>query len=181
MSEEVALNELQSVTVYQPEGENYFIVDLDMQMNCASDNPFTILEYRYEGLGWRTTEEWDNKNSEVISSTGKDRVHTDGSKERWCIIQGKLGNDYGGVVMMSHPANYNHPEPMRIWPINQYGRGDMFASFSTTKDMDWPLKPKNTYQLKYRLMVYNGHFTPEMAESAWLDFAYSPEIILEIE
>ena len=22
------------------------------------------------------------------------------------------GNDEGGIVMLSHPANYNHPEPL---------------------------------------------------------------------
>jgi hypothetical protein len=28
-------------------------------------------------------------------------------------------NDEGGIVMLSHPTNYNDPEPMRIWDKNK--------------------------------------------------------------
>ena len=44
------------------------------------------------------------------------------------------GNDEGGIVMLSHPANYNHPEPLRIWDKKANGgRGDVFANFATDK------------------------------------------------
>ena len=176
-SEKVAMNEIQSVKVYQPQAnKDCFIVDFIMNMNCASESPVTLLEYRYAGFGWRATEKWNRNNSEVISSQGKDRVHTDGSKERWAIVQGELDDDYGGVVMMSYLANYNHPEPMRIWPIDMYDRGDMFASFTTTKDTDWYLEPKKNYVLKYRLLIYNGKMTSEEAETAWQYYAHPPKI-----
>mgnify|MGYP000684080771 CR=1 FL=1 len=176
-SEKVALNEIQSVRVYQPQtNQDCFIVDLVMKYNCTTESPVTLLEYRYEGFGWRTTEKWDKNNSEVLSSQGKDRIGVDGSKERWAIVQGELDDDYGGVVMMSYPSNYNHPEPMRVWPINQYDRGDMFASFSTTKDTDWHLEPEKDYVLKYRLLVFNGKMTSEKAEVAWQYFAHPPKI-----
>ena len=62
-------------------------------------------------------------------------------------------------MMMSYPANYNHPEPLRIWDEKSNGgRGDMFANFATTKDKDWLLEPGKTYTLKYRLVVFNGKF-----------------------
>jgi hypothetical protein len=170
-SEEVALKEIQSVRIYQPEpGSDYYITDIDIKMKCATNNPVKLLEYRYGGLGWRTTEVWDRNNSEVITSEGKSRKDADGSKATWCIVQGALGNDYGGVLMMSHPANYNHPEPLRIWPENQYNRGDMFANFSPTKDKDWLLEPGKTYTLKYRLLVFNGKLTKEKAAEAWQQF-----------
>lgn len=177
-TEKTALNELQTVRVYNPQGnKDYFLVDIMSQLSCATDSPFLIVAYRYGGFGWRTTEKWDNKNSEVITSEGKNRKDADGSKAKWCIVQGSLGdNDYGGVVMLSYPGNYNHPEPLRIWPENQYNRGDMFANFATTKDKDWLLEPGKTYVLKYRLLVYNGNMTKEKAESAWQFFALPPGI-----
>ncbi|MGZ8511396.1 MAG: DUF6807 domain-containing protein, partial [Chitinophagaceae bacterium] len=164
-TEKIALNELQTVRVYNPQGnKDYFIVDITSQLSCATNNPLLIVAYRYGGFGWRTTEKWDNKNSEVITSEGKNRKDADGSKAKWCIVQGSLGdNDYGGVVMLSYPGNYNHPEPLRIGPENQYNRGDMFANFATTKDKDWLLEPGKTYVLKYRLLVYNGNMTKERA------------------
>jgi hypothetical protein len=180
--EKVAMNELQNVRVYRPqEDQDFFVVDFDFQMNTADESPVKLLEYRYAGFGWRTTEKWDNKNSMVLTSEGKTRKDADGSKARWCIVQGEIDNEYAGVVMMSYPTNYNYPEPLRIWPENQYNRGDMFANFCPTKDMDWLLKPRQNYSLKYRLLVYNGRLEKEKAESAWQYFAYPPKITIRTE
>jgi hypothetical protein len=175
--EKVAMNELQSVRVYPSQSnKDFFIVDFNIQLNCADESPVKLLEYSYAGLGWRTTEKWDNKNSMVLTSEGKTRKDADGSKARWCIIQGEIDDDYAGVVMMSFPTNYNFPEPLRIWPEDQYNRGDMFANFCPTKNMDWLLMPRQNYVLKYRFLVYNGHMDEEKAESAWDYYAFPPEI-----
>jgi len=64
----------------------------------------------------------------------------------------EIDDDYAGVVMMSFPTNYNLPEPLRIWPENQNGSGDMFANFCPAKDIDWMLVPGQNYVLKYRLI-----------------------------
>jgi hypothetical protein len=175
---QVALNEIQTIRVYNPQAD-YFVVDFTFDLQCATQNPVTLLEYRYGGLGWRTTEKWDNKNSEVITSEGKSRKEADGSMARWCIVQGALDSDYGGAAMMSHPSNYNHPEPLRIWPENQYNRGDMFANFSPTKNKDWILQPGQTYSLKYRFLVYNGRMTKEKAEEAWSNFSSTPTVVVK--
>jgi hypothetical protein len=178
-SEKVALNEWQTVKVYNPEkNSDYYIVDVTSKMSCASQSPLLILAYRYGGFGWRATEFWDKNNSEMLTSEGKTRDNTDGTKARWCIVQGALpGNDSGGVVMLSYPGNYNHPEPLRIWDKNANGgRGDVFANFAPTKDKDWLLEPGKTYILRYRLVVFNGKFDAAKAESAWEYFATMPEV-----
>lgn len=179
-SEKVALNEVQTVRVYKKEDDkDYYLVDITSELNCASDSPFLIMAYRYGGLGWRTTGFWNNENCEVLTSEGKTRENTDNSKARWCIVQGALpGNDYGGAAMLSYPANYNHPEPMRIWTLNTNGRGDMFANFAPAKDRDWLLLPGKTYVLKYRLVVFNGKLGKEQAESAWQYFAHPPKVTI---
>ena len=173
-SEKIALNELQTVRVYNPgENKDYYIVDITSKMTCASQSPLQIIAYRYGGFGWRATEFWDKNNSEMLTSEGKTRDNTDGTKARWCIVQGALpGNDAGGIIMLSFPANYNHPEPLRIWDKNaNNGRGDVFANFAPTKDKDWLLVPGKEYILKYRLVVFNGKFDAAKAENAWRDFA----------
>ncbi len=175
-TEKVALNELQTVRVYQPENnKDYYIADITIELNCASESPFEILEYRYAGLGWRATEKWKKDNTEVLTSEGKTRKEADGSTARWCIIEGALNNDYGGAVMMSYPGNYNHPEPLRIWPEDS-NNGEMFGMFAPTKNKNWLLEPGKTYTLKYRFVVFNGHFNKEKAESAWQYFAMPPEV-----
>lgn len=176
--EEVAMNELQTVRVYRPDKDSY-LFDLTIQLNCATKNPVILLAYRYAGVGWRTTEEWNKDNSEVLTSEGKSRTEADGSKARWCIVQGAVGGDYAGAVMLSYPGNYNHPEPLRVWPITQNGRGDMYANFCPTKDIDWDLEPGHNYVLHYRWVVFNGHFTKEKAESAWSYYANPATITIK--
>jgi hypothetical protein len=179
-SEEVALDELQTVRVYQsPANKDYYFFDLTIQLNCATPNPVLLLTYRYGGVGWRATAAWNKDNSEVLTSEGKNRKDADGSKARWCIVQGAVGGDYAGAVMMSYPGNYNYPEPLRVWPENSNGRGDMYANFSPTKDVDWPLEPGRNYMLRYRWVVFNGHFTKEKAESAWQYFSTPAKVTIK--
>jgi hypothetical protein len=177
--EKVALNELQTVRVSYSADRDYYIVDFTSEMNCAGESPFLILAYRYQGFGWRATEQWHKDNSEVLSSEGKTRLDADGSTARWCIVQGEVENDYAGAVLLSYPANYNHPEPLRIWPVNAQDRGDVFANFCPTKTKDWFLEPGKRYVLKYRMIIFNGRFDKEKAEAAWHDFARLPEVIVK--
>jgi hypothetical protein len=178
--EKVALNELQTVRVYKPgANQNNYIVDIVIQLNCATSSPFQILEYRYAGLGWRATEKWNKDNSKVLTSEGKDRKGADGTSAKWALIQGALDNDKGGMVMMSHPANYNHPEPLRIWPENSNG-GEMFAMFAPTKTKDWTLMPGKTYVLKYRFNVFSGEFTGQQAENGWQYYSEPPMVMVKM-
>lgn len=181
-SEKIALNELQQVRVFRPQSnKDSYVTDFDIQLNCAGESPFKILKYRYAGFGWRATEKWDKNNSMTLTSEGKTRKNADNSTARWCIIQGEIDNDYAGIVMMSYPTNYSFPEPLRIWPENVNGQGDVFANFCPTKEKDWLLKPRQNYFLKYRLLVFNGHMNKEMAESAWQYFAYPPKVTIKLE
>lgn len=179
--EKDVINELQTVRIYQmDDSQDYYLADITIQLSCASDSPVILQDYRYGGLGWRATEKWDKNNSETLTSEGKARVDADGSTARWVIVQGSLDEDYGGAVMMSYPTNYNHPEPLRIWPENSNGRGDVFANFSPTKGKDWVLTPGNNYILKYRLVVFNGKFSKEKAEEAWGNFANPPKVSIKL-
>lgn len=179
--EKTALNELQSVRIYQPkENQDYYLADISIQLNCASESPVLLQEYRYGGLGWRATEKWNKENSETLTSEGKTRKDADGSNARWVIVQGSLDDDYGGALMMSFPTNFNHPEPLRIWPENANGRGDVYANFSPTKDKDWALEPGKDYLLKYRFLVFNGKLSEKKAEAIWQSFAHPPKVSIKV-
>ena len=178
-AEKIALNEQQQVRVFNPSGNHdYYFADILIELNCASESPFRILEYRYAGLGWRTTEKWNRDNSEVLTSDNKTRKDADGTTARWFVVQGALDHDYGGAVMISYPSNYNYPEPVRIWPENANPTGELFAMFAPTKNKDWLLRPGKPYSLRYRLLVFNGHFNAEKAEAAWHYFAYPPAVTI---
>lgn len=176
---EVAFSEIQGVRIFaEKENDEYYLADISILLNTNPNDSIVLQEYRYGSLGWRATELWDRYNSEVITSEGLDRKSADGSLARWCIVQGELGDKYGAVVMMSFPANFNHPEPLRIWPEDIYDRGDMYANFAPTKNKDWVLDAGKAYQLNYRFLVSSKKVSPEEAEEAWKQFAKAPKITI---
>ncbi|MDO6436917.1 PmoA family protein [Cyclobacterium sp. 1_MG-2023] len=176
---EVAFTEVQGVRVFaEKEDDGYYLADISIVLNTNPDDSLVLQEYRYGSLGWRATELWDRYNSEVITSEGLDRKSADGSLARWCIVQGELGDDYGAVVMMSYPSNFNHPEPLRIWPEDIYDRGDMYANFAPTKNKDWVLDAGKAYHLNYRFLVSSKKISPEEAEEAWRQFAKVSKITI---
>lgn len=166
--ERVALNEVQTIEVKKLNDGQYYI-DFTIDYSCATDSPFKILEYRYAGFSWRATEVWNAENSEIISSEVSTRDEIDGTTGKWLIVQGELGSDYGGAVLLSHPTNYNFPEPLRVWPSGNHD-GQIFVNFAPTKTKDWLLEPNKTYTLKYRMIVTNSKVTPTEAETLWTNY-----------
>jgi hypothetical protein len=135
--------------------------------------------YRYGGgIGYRATEKWHKGNSTVLTSEGKTRAEADGTNARWCLVEGESSVSEGrsGILFMSHPSNRKHPEPMRVWPVDQNGRGDLYFEFCPTRHVSWKLEPMINYTLKYRMIVFDGKMTPADAEKWWKGFAVSPII-----
>ncbi len=171
--EKVALREVQTVRVYRMLAVDAYLLDLTIVLRCAGAVPVTLLDYRYGGPSWRPTAEWSRTNSEMLTSEGLARPAIDGSRARWCLVQGEVagGSDYAGAAWLAHPGNFNSPEPMRVWPEDKNGRGDVFVNFAPAKGRDWLLEPGKGYVLRYRFLVFNGHRAAEAAEGAWRGFA----------
>ena len=172
----VVLNELQTVRVYRPHASFYYLMDMAITLSAATEKPVKLLKIRYGGFGWRTTGKWHKGNSEVLSSEGKDRSDVDNTLGRWFYVQGEIDHAYAGALVMSHPDNFSHPEPIRIWPLAFGPRGEIFASFSPTRNTDWLIEPGKQYLRTYRFLVYNGHMDEQDAEAAWRDFSRRPSI-----
>lgn len=182
--DKVAMNEVWDVRIWNIgtyAGVKVWLWDLTTTLNCASASPIMLEAYRYGGgIGYRATEEWNAKNSWVTTSEGKDRKDADGSRARWCDVGGQFAQGgTSGILFMSHPANREFPEPMRVWPENTNGRGDVFFEFCPIRDKSWELKSGNDYVLKYRMLVYDGKINPQMAERIWNDFSKPPVVRVE--
>lgn len=175
-AEKIAMKEVWDVRVFNLESKT-FLWDFSTTLNLASGSKITLEEYRYGGFGLRATEVWTNKNSKAYTSEGKTRKDADGSTARWAWVNGDTEKGTAGVLFMSNPANYNHPEPIRMWPEDANGgRGDVFFNFSPTKNKSWSLSPGKDYTLKYRIFVFDGEISPEQCEALWIDFSYPPVI-----
>lgn len=176
--EDTVIHENWRISVFPEHGERY-LIDIESVLRPVGDEGQDVIlqEYRYGGLGMRAREDWTNQNSDIRTASGKTWDEADGSLERWAIVSGELGTGTGGVLFMSYPANYNFPEPIRVWPRNgNGGRGDQFFNFSPTKNKDWILADGQQYTLRYRLLVFDGALTPAEAEQYWQSFANPPQV-----
>ncbi len=158
-------------------GTRYILDKAMSYRNILSD---TILfdAYRYGGgIGFRATERWKTENCTVLSSEGMTRIDADGTKARWCIVEGESSVDGGrsGILFMSHPSNRAHPEPMRVWPLD-INEGEMFFEFCPIRHTEWVILPDKQYSLHYRMIVFDGSMSAEEAEMYWNGFAYPPEV-----
>jgi len=177
---QLALNEKLMVKVWKNNNPDQYFIDYTSNFSTPLKNGILFEAYRYGGgLGFRFKEQWNKDNCEVITSEGKNRAAADGTSARWCIVYGDAseGQDSTGVLFMSHPNNQSHPEPMRIWPMNaNKGRGDMFFEFCPIRHKEWKIKPQQSYELNYRMLVFDGKITPQEAEQHWRAFAFQPLI-----
>ncbi len=180
--EELAINEIWDVRAWNTEpleGLNAYLIDLTTFLSVAGNSPITFEAYRYGGgIGIRANEEWTRDNSTVLTSEGKSRPDADGTRSRWTDLNGAFKNNgQSGIIFFSHPANREHPEPMRVWPENANdNRGDVFFEFCPIRYKEWVLNPGNVYRLKYRMLVYDGKIDRTIAERIWNDFAYPPVV-----
>ncbi len=180
--DQVAMNEILDVRAWNV-GEGVWMVDYTTSLSSPLKNGIMLDAYRYGGgIGWRATADWHKDNCTVLTSDGKTRKDADGSYARWCMVEGESEVEEGrsGILFLSHPSNRMHPEPMRIWPLNANGgRGDMYFEFVPIRHDDWKLEPKQSYTLKYRMIIFDGKLSADAAEKYWNSFASNPMVEIE--
>jgi hypothetical protein len=181
LPEEVIFNEVWDVRAWNAEpisGAKAWLVDFTTFLSVAGDSTIVLEAYRYGGgIGFRATEEWTKDNSWVNTSEGKTRIDADGTKARWTDVGGMFqGKGESGIVFFSHPSNREHPEPMRVWPVDVNPRGVVYFEFCPIRYKEWILNPGYVYRLKYRMLIYDGKVDPAVSERIWMDFAYPPVV-----
>ena len=178
--EKVAVNESWEVTAWNGgPGDNAWIIDFASTLSPATESPLKILAYRYQGFSIRATEKWNDDNSRLLTSEGMNKTNGNGTRARWIDVNGESGVPEGrsGILFLSNPGNYNHPEQLRIWPTGQNGGVEnVFVNFNPAQEQEWLLEPGRTYGLKYRMYVYDGEMTAERAEQIWRDYAEPPRV-----
>ncbi len=172
--EKVALNERLDVRIWDLGGPDAgrWMVDYVSTQRCASASPLLLKKYRYGGLGFRGTEKWGALNSNYLTSEGKTRKDGHATRARWCKLYGTTDKGPAGVLILSHPGNHNHPEPMRIWPRPPH----IFFNFCPIQTADWTLEPGNDYVRRYRLVVFSDDLSAEQCEHIWRNYATPPAL-----
>jgi hypothetical protein len=176
--ETIVLDEVWDVRVYNVGGpdEGYWLIDFVSTQQNVADSPLKQVEYRYGGFGYRGAAEWDEDNAAYLTSEGKNRKNGHATRARWCDMGGTIDGRWEGVTMYSHPANFRHPEPMRIWP-----QGQVFFNWAPSQAGDWEMKPGADQVFRYRILVHEGKPDLEQIERIWQDYANPPQVRVEVK
>ena len=171
--EKIVLDEVWDVRVYNVggPGKGYWLWDFKSTQRCVADSPLHLKKYRYGGFGYRGAAEWDEDNAAYLTSEGKNRKDGHATRARWCDMAGSIDGKWEGLTMYSHPQNFQHPEPMRIWPS-----GQVFFNFCPIQATDWDLEPGADHVFRYRIFVHEGKADVDEAERIWNDYANPPEV-----
>ncbi|MBD0777774.1 PmoA family protein [Maribacter sp. ANRC-HE7] len=179
----VAINEHLEIRAWNLGDNKPWLIDYSSEINSPLKEGILFDTYHYGGgIAFRATELWQKNNISILTSENKNRANADGSSAKWVIIEGtthtKSGK--GGILFMSHKENKHFPEPMRLWPSDvNGGKGDLLFEFCPIRNQSWKLDSHKNYELKYRMLVYEGIINAEQAEIAWQGFANPPTVFIE--
>ena len=163
-----ALEETWNVKVYAIGG--HFLFDLDSTQKCSGKSPLKLNKYRYGGLGFRGSHEWEGPNAFYLTSEGKTRKDGHHTAARWCEIYGKLDGVAAGISILCHPKNFRAPQNMRIHP------GEPFFNYAPCQNGDFSIEPGKDYVSRYRFYVHDGGADAAVSDRLWTDYAVAPKI-----
>jgi len=166
--EEIVLHELCHVRLWNlAETEPAIrIWDLSITQWPAASHPLTVKKYRYGGFGFRATADWNPENSAVLTSEGRDRENGNGTRVKWISASGVTDRGTAGILMMDHPSNARHPEPVRIWP-----EGDVFVGFCPVVEQELIILPGERDERIYRILTCDREVDTAWAELHWGAYA----------
>ncbi|MHC4110170.1 MAG: DUF6807 family protein [Planctomycetota bacterium] len=175
--EKVVLKEEWDVRVYNIGGpkKGYWLWDFVSRQRCVADSPLYQVKYRYGGFGFRAAAEWEGENAMYLTSKGKTRKDGHATRGRWCEAAGAIEGKWAGITFLSHPENFEHPEPMRIWPS-----GHVFFNWAPSQATDWVMEPGKEHIFRYRQYVHEGKVKVADAERVWRDFGEPPEVKIQV-
>ncbi len=180
----IAMKEQVDVTVWNvTPDQSAWVVDFVSTLSPATDQGITIKAYRYQGFSLRATERWNDETARLLTSEGLDKSNANSTRARWIDVNGVSDAREGtsGVLLMTNPSNYNFPEHLRIWPVGQQPVDqNVFINFNPAQDRDWVLEPGKTYNLKYRMFVYDGRLDAAKAERLWASYADPPRVDVRV-
>ncbi len=106
------------------------------------------------------------------SSEGKTGDAVWGTRGRWTMLSGKVGQEPITLLLLDHPKNVGFPT---YWHARGYG---LFAAnplgeevFSKGKEkLNFTIQPNQSATFRYRLVILDDATTPELAEAQYRQF-----------
>lgn len=165
-----ALNEKWEVKV--SDSSDPFIIDLEIEQECATVNEVYLHPYHYGGFAFRGSGHWSPEDEscyegsmKVLTGEGVNSIEdSNHTRPKWIAVYGTIENAQAGFVVMDHPTNFRYPQPIRVHPRMPY------FVFSPVIDGSFIIKPGLSYQANYRIVTFDGEPDAEKIEAWYKDF-----------
>ncbi len=160
-----AIDEAWNVRVSEEDG--VFIIDIEIEQQCATTEEIYLHPYHYGGFGFRGSAHWNADDithfetpMEILTSDGKrDRVTANHTTPDWIAVFGRINGEEAGFAVLDHPSNFRYPQPIRIHQKMPY------FVFSPVVKGSFILKPGFSYRSKYRIITFDGAADAELIKS----------------
>lgn len=154
--------------------DNYYILDLESTINCASEDSLLVEEYHYGGFAFRATDQWNIEANDFetnfdslcyfITDEGKNHIEANHTSPKWASMYGQVDGATAGIAIMAHPTNFRYPQPIRIHPSMPY------FVFAPMVLGEFIIRPGEPYISKYRMVIFDGPLIKENLEQEFDDF-----------
>lgn len=166
-----AINERWAVEVEA--SSDPFVIDVEIEQECATNEEVYLHPYRYGGFGFRGSSHWNEEDKghfegamKVLTSDGiTDIEGSNHTRPRWVAVYGSIDGADSGLVIMNHPTSFRHPQPVRVHPKMPY------FVFSPVVAGSFILKPGMTYNANYRIVTFDGTPDAERIEQWYEEYA----------
>jgi hypothetical protein len=169
------------ITTLQAQGANVVFHDdkeglLGLRVARALEMPSDKAEVFTDASGRPTpVAKMDNTgvNGQYLTSEGKTGDAAWGTRGRWCMLSGQVGDDPVTIAILDHPKNPGFPA---YWHARGYG---LFAVnplapkiFTNGKEpaMNFTLQPNQSVTFRYRVLILSEMAAAAAAEAAYKDF-----------
>jgi len=149
-----------------------FIIDIEVEQECATNEEVYLHPYHYGGFGLRASAHWNGEDEEHFEGTMKvltsdgitDIKASNHTRPRWVAVYGPIDGMESGLVIMNHPASFRYPQPVRVHPKMPY------FVYSPVVAGSIILKPGMTYKAAYRIVTFDGAPDAERIEKWYEDY-----------
>lgn len=159
-------------TVDVGDSSDPFVIDINIEQECATNEEVYVHPYHYGGFGFRGSARWNSEDEgrfegamKVLTSDGITNIEASNhTRPRWVAVYGPVEGTDAGLVIMNHPTSFRHPQPVRVHPEMPY------FVFSPPVAGSFILKPGMAYRASYRVVTFDGAPNAERIEGWYEEY-----------
>lgn len=159
----------------EPLGPNQWLMYLDLEFQPPAGATVTIGASPFGMIGVRMAKTIGvaDGGGRALNSEGlRNEEQAFRKPARWMDYSGPVTNGAtGGITLMDHPANPNHPAPFHL-------RNDGWMGACLTLERPLSIEPGQRLRLRYGLWVHEGVPEGQQVQQRWQAFAKQPLPVL---